>query len=400
MKIAIFTPSFLPKASGAEIFHHSLASRLAATGHEVTLVVPRKNVRMLRQFGVSLPYGLVPFPANLWSYFKRSIPLTFQFTDFSLSRLQARYRFDLWHGVMTWPTGISLIHWQERRQTIPYLIRCAGDDVLTDAGNQVGVRLNPIADQLIRRYLPRAPRLISLSESISREYQALGVSVDRIDLIPNAVDVSRFRRQIDRSAVRHSIGLSPEAFLFLSVGRNSPQKDYPTLLAAARDLKREGLPLQWLIVGRDTEALKISAPELGNDLQTREIRFTGSNLDFPPESLIDLYLSADAFVMASVMEGFSTALLEAMAAGLPIIATDAPGCREVVRFGQDAFLVPPGNSKEMAAAMRRLALDGPLRRQYASQAAARAADFDWNVVVAQYERSYGKVIELTKSVGN
>jgi glycosyltransferase involved in cell wall biosynthesis len=380
MRIAIFTPSFLPKASGAEIFHHSLASRLAAAGHEVTLVVPRKNVRMLRQFGVSLSYGLVPFPANLWSYFKRSIPLTFRLTDFFLSRLQARYRFDLWHGVMTWPTGITLIHWQ------------------TDADNQVGVRLNPIADRLIRRYLPRAPRLISLSESISREYQALGVSVDRIDLIPNAVDVSRFRRRIDRSTVRRSIGLRPEAFLFLSVGRNSPQKDYPTLLAAARELKREGQPLQWLIVGRDTEALQVSAPELGTDLQTREIRFTGSNLDFPPESLIDLYLSADAFVMASVMEGFSTALLDAMAAGLPIIATDAPGCREMVRFGQDAFLVPPGNTTEMAAAMRRFSLDGPLRRQYASQAAARAADFDWSVVVAQYEHSYRQVIELTKSV--
>jgi glycosyltransferase involved in cell wall biosynthesis len=392
MKIAVFTPSFLPKASGAEIFHHNLASRLTSAGHQVTLIVPRKNLRKLRDIGVSFPYGLVPFPANLWSYFKRSVSLTFRLSDFFLSRLQARHRFDLWHGVMTWPTGVSLIHWQDGRQTVPYLIRCAGDDVLTNSENHVGARLNPIVDRLTRQYLPRAARLVSLSESISREYRALGVSPDRIDLIPNGVDLSRFRRQVDRLAVRRTLGLRPEAFLFLSVGRNSPQKGYPTLLAAAQELKREGLPSQWLIVGRDTERLKLAARELGDDLQTGEIGFTGNTLTFPPDALIDLYLAADAFVIPSVFEGFSTALLEAMAAGLPIIASDSPGCREMVRFGRDALLVPPGNAADLASAMRRVFLNEPLRRGYASLSAIRAADFEWKLVLAQYERVYREMI--------
>ncbi len=392
MKIAVFTPSFLPKASGAEIFHHNLASRLTLAGHQVTLIVPRKNVRKLRDIGICFPYGLVPFPTNLWSYFKRSVSLTFRLSDFFLSRLQARHRFDLWHGVMTWPTGVSLIHWQNERQTVPYLVRCAGDDVLTNSENQVGVRLNPLVDRLTRQYLPRAARLVSLSESISREYRALGVSPDRIDLIPNAVDLSRFRRPIDRLTVRRTLGLRPEAFLFLSVGRNSPQKDYPTLLAAAHELKREGLPSQWLIVGRDTEGLKLASPELGDDLQTREIGFIGNTLTFPQDALIDLYLTADAFVIPSVFEGFSTALLEAMAAGLPIIASDVPGCREMVRFGRDALLVPPGKASELASAMRRFFLDEPLRRHYSTLSAIRAADFEWKVVLAQYERLYREMI--------
>ena len=71
-RIAFFTPSFLPKCSGAEIFHHNLASALVEAGHHVAVVLPRRYLSELAAFSDKLNYDLIPYPANTWSYFKRS----------------------------------------------------------------------------------------------------------------------------------------------------------------------------------------------------------------------------------------------------------------------------------------------------------------------------------------
>ncbi len=390
MKIAIFTPSFLPKTSGAEIFHHNLASKLVEAGHHPVLIIPARNVRELRQMGWELPYPVISFPANLWSLFKRSTRITFVVSNFLLNRLQKKHRFDVWHLVVTYPTGVAGLHWGGGEKRVPCILRVVGDDLITDTTNHVGLRCNPLIDRLIVKEISKARAVVSLSESTAQAYTKLGIPAERIHFIPNAVDTARFLRKRE---VRNA------QFVFLSVGRNHPQKDYPTLLKAVGMLAAMGRSFRVVILGRKSSELDAQIQEwnLGHLVETREIKSGTSSLQFPPDELIDAYLSADAFVMPSLMEGFSTAMLEAMAAGLPIITTDAPGCRELIRDGQDGIMVPRSNPAALAHAMLQLLEDSELRERQAATSRKRAAEFSWDLVVGKYLDLYQKLITEQQS---
>lgn len=404
MRIAIFTPSFLPKCSGAEIFHHNLASELVAAGDEVTVIMPRKLARSLQATGWVLPYGVAPFPGNIWSYFKRWPALARAWSGWHLDRHQRKGNYDLWHGVMAFPTGVCLIPWA-RRRGIPHLIRSAGDDLISSRDGSIGVRQAGFINTLIRREIPRADAVVALSQTIAQEVHCLGLAPERIHEIPNAVAWDRFHRPFteeERMSFRASYGLAADRVLFLAVGRNHPQKNYPALLDAVGHLVREGLRFQVLLLGRDTErvAQEAAARGWGGFVRAGEIRTQASSREvpvFPPEALIAAYRSADVFIMPSILEGFSTALLEAMAAGLPVITTDAPGCRDFVRDGRDALMVPAGEVPALQSTMARCIREPGLRTQYAEISLARAKSFTWSQVTARYHSLYEQLLATKRN---
>jgi glycosyltransferase involved in cell wall biosynthesis len=170
-----------------------------------------------------------------------------------------------------------------------------------------------------------------------------------LEVVPNGVDTERYRRVPPgtRERLRGSLGLGGE-FTWLAVGRFEAAKDYPTMLRAfARVLARRPEAVL-LLVGRGslqavTEAL---ARSLGLD---RSVRFVGTREDVP-----EFMTVADGYVMSSAWEGMPMVLLEAAAAGLPIVATRVGGNQEVVRDGATGWLAPPGDGEALAAAMLRL----------------------------------------------
>ena len=407
-RIAFFTPSFLPKCSGAEIFHHNLASQLVDAGHHVAVVLPRRYLSELTAFSGTLNYDLIPYPANTWSYFKRSPALALLINRIALARLQRRHRFDLWHGVVTYPTGICLINWQEhaasKGKATPYLVRSVGDDVLV-SGDEVGLRRDSKVEKLIRGTIPHVRMMIALSETMRREYLSIGVPAERLKTIPNAVNLARFHGPTNREETRARYGLAPKDFVFLAVGRNHPQKDYPTMLEAIVQLQRvQNVPFQLVIAGRDAHKLasEVNRRELQDVVRLAEIDVSPSSslnaraVELPTTAMIDLYRAADAFVMSSLLEGFSSALLEAMAAALPVIVTDSPGCADFVREEDSGLIVPPRDPARLAQAMATLIEDPQTRRKLSVRSSRRAAQFDWPTVLNRYLAIYGEVVERQK----
>ena len=112
----------------------------------------------------------------------------------------------------------------------------------------------------------------------------------------------------------------------------------------------------------------------------------------PAPALVELYKASDAFVLPALIETFGIVLIEAMAAGLPVVTTDAPGCRDVIREGRDGMMVPHGDTDALARAMERLLNEPSLRHDYAARAAARAAEFDWDSVVGRYVALYERLV--------
>ena len=190
-----------------------------------------------------------------------------------------------------------------------------------------------------------------------------------------------------------------DAFLYLSVGRHHPKKGFSDLISAAALLrKKASRPFRLAIAGKHTETLKSQVAKQGltehvhllGEISDQDAE--GSPFEAPSNKLVGLYKSADAFVFPSHVESFGIAIIEAMAASLPIITTDGPGCRDVIGQGKYGIMVPVKDHEGLAEAMNQLLSHKDLREKYINISRERALVFAWRSIVNQYLEAYRTII--------
>lgn len=209
--------------------------------------------------------------------------------------------------------------------------------------------------------LGRPDAVVAVSDAlapVARDWFRLGP--DAVHVIGNTVDVGAI--QAVMPVPRSALGVADDAFLVVAVARLSDQKGIDVLLRALPAADRVVLAVAG--DGPEAEALGGLARALG--LGDR-VRWLGRRGDVPA-----LLAVADAFVLPSRHEGQPLALLEAMAAALPVVATDIPGVDEIVEAGVTALLVPPDDPPALAGALIRLRDDPPLRTSLGDAAATAA----------------------------
>ncbi|WP_138494504.1 glycosyltransferase [Paenibacillus pinistramenti] len=215
----------------------------------------------------------------------------------------------------------------------------------------------------LRSWLYRlTDRLCDIMTNVSQEavnrYIAIKASpAGKILLMPNGIDTERFSLpEGSRHRIRHELGIK-EQFVWLAVGRLAPEKDYPTMLKAFAMLQPAFPAAVLLIAGTGPEApeLKRLCGELG---VAGQVRFLGLRTDIP-----ELMAGADAYLMSSKWEGLPMVLLEAAASGLPIVATDAGGNREIVGHGVNGYLSAPSDHLLLSGEMQRLMERTPQQRE-------------------------------------
>jgi glycosyltransferase involved in cell wall biosynthesis len=223
-------------------------------------------------------------------------------------------------------------------------------------------------NQLDHWSLRAASRVLTVSLPFKEQLVRMGVAPGRIEVVHNAIDAAWGARPHSpeaAAALRAKLGISPSKKVVLTVGRLSREKDHITLLESLRRL-RPVVSAHLLIVGDGPERSRIEAAALSSGLAA-DITFTGQVPSAEP-----FYAIADLVVLSSRSEGSPNALLEAMAARVPIVATAVGGVPEIVSDGECALLVEPGNSERMAEAMGALLTDASLAGRLASQAHERA----------------------------
>ena len=203
--------------------------------------------------------------------------------------------------------------------------------------------------------------------------------------IQNGIDGSRFRAPVDVAAKRRELDLPADGFVIGLASRLTPQKDVPNLLRAMCIVVQEIPNVTLLVVGEgdgsERDELRTTANELG--LGDR-VRFLGMRFDIP-----ELLATFDVYASSSVWEGLPMVILEAMAAGCPIVATAVGGLPTAITHNVNGSLVPPRDHEALAAALIELLRDGERRARYAR--AGRqvfATRYSAEIMARQYEALY------------
>jgi glycosyltransferase involved in cell wall biosynthesis len=261
--------------------------------------------------------------------------------------------------------------------------------VMTEHGLQA-LQERANARRLTRRY-SRYATDITVVEPNQAEYfrTVLGIPAGKVHCIPNGVRVPSRSIEAVRSA-RKMLAIGPGEFAFFYVGRLNPVKDLGTLLQAFATLPsplREQSRLFLVGDGAERASLETKRDVLG--LGDR-IRFLGARND-----VADVLMAADAFVMSSKSEGLPMVLLEAMAAGVPCVATAVGGIPKL--FGTDCgMLVPAGDAPALAGAMAALAASQALRERLAANALGNLRlHYALDRVVDQYLQLFGLPLQVS-----
>jgi teichuronic acid biosynthesis glycosyltransferase TuaC len=228
-----------------------------------------------------------------------------------------------------YPDGVAAVRLGQRHG-LPVILTARGSDV-----NLLAQQPGP-ARQL-REILPRAAAVVTVSEALrSRLVAATGFPADRIEVIPNCVDAQRFRPG-DRLAARQRLGLPIDERIILSVCHLVPGKRVDLLISALAALPLDCRPFL-VVVGDGPERIRLLrlTGQLGLE---RWVRLVGARR---PELLPEWYRAADAFALASDREGYPNVLLEAIASGLPVLASAVGGVPEIVN--QEVGLVVGANT--------------------------------------------------------
>ncbi len=281
-------------------------------------------------------------------------------------KIAVAHSFDFYTNLMLLPTA-----------------RLAGIPVVIGSMRQLGDRLSPAQTRALAWALRWFPdRIVCNSRAAAARLIELGIPARKPVVIPNALPDECFATAspaLPRAAKTLRIGLVARM--------NEKVKNHPALLRATAVLREEFPEMEVILAGDgqlrpDLEKMTVDLGIAGN------VRFLGERRDIPA-----VLASLDISVLVSLSESMPNAILEAMAAGLPVVSTRVGGSPEVVRQGETGFLVDSGNDTQLVDALRTLLRDESLRQQFGGQGREAArAQFGIASIQKQYEDLYRETL--------
>jgi glycosyltransferase involved in cell wall biosynthesis len=331
--ICYYTPSTDPSGMGAHMV--DLVAEFAGTADVALMMRPTVGGRRLLERAAVVGARTVELPS----------PRDPRFAAVVTGFLQA-HPTDVFHCHV----GTGCEDWDGVR-----LARRAGCTAVVQSQHLPYLVSSPRKRRALHHAVEEVDRLIAVSEGLRRSYCRIGVPEERFSTVPNGV--APLSDRIGRDAARAALGLDPRQPVVLTVGRLTHMKGQWHLVDAVPALLDRFPDLAVVLVGHGPlrEALEKRAAGLGVG---GAVRFTGHRTDARR-----LLAAADVFVLPSRHEGMPLVALEAMEAGLPVVATRVIGTEEVVEDGITGALVRPGDPAALGAALGRLLADPALRRR-------------------------------------
>jgi glycosyltransferase involved in cell wall biosynthesis len=253
-------------------------------------------------------------------------------------------------------------------------------------GNDYRSKLYAAVDLFILRWFDR---IAAVSEDIQERIIRNGIAPPKVSLIRNGISLEDFENRHSRSRLRREMGIPQDAIVVGTVGRISPEKGHRNLFLAARDIIAHHPEVFFLVVG-DGPLRR----ELQVEFSSPAIHFAGYRQDAP-----NLYQCMDIFVLPSLTEGLPLALLEAMAARLPVVATRVGEIPSLVG-PENGCLVEPGNSEDLREALLYSIRNYPASAAMGEEGYGRVKSrFSSAGMAGCYMKDYAEILRAKKTMG-
>ncbi|MEI6650091.1 MAG: glycosyltransferase family 4 protein [Candidatus Moraniibacteriota bacterium] len=313
-------------------------------------------------------------PKNL-HYQSRTDLITYSWKAYFFSRKLIRKErgFDLIHAFFTVPCGfLAMVLGFEFR--LPYVVSLRGADV--PGYSERFTVLYAILRPIVRLVWHRSSRVVSNSDGL-RDLALVTDPKRDIPVIPNGVDTIQFMPESNR--------ISDGIVRILVVSRLTPRKGMRFLIRAMESLPGSA---RLIVVGGGGERANLESVAAESGVTDR-VEFRGL---IPHDDLPEIYRECDIFCMPSLNEGMSNTVLEAIASGLPIVATVTGGTEELVSDGENGFFAEKESPEDLAAKLGTLIADPALRARMAVASRTKAESMSWKSVSQRYVEEYRGVL--------
>jgi glycosyltransferase involved in cell wall biosynthesis len=255
-------------------------------------------------------------------------------------------------------------------------------------------RVRYIYDQIDLRLLRYFDHVLVVADSMRKTIAGYGVDRQKLTYVKNAIDANFFGPSASRrAAFRCRLQIPDDAVVVGAVGRLNAEKDYPNLFEAARTLLSEERNLYFTVAGKGPLEGDLLRRIQSMGLRER-VRFLGHFHD-----VREVYDAMDIYVLSSSREGLPNTVLEAMAMGIPIVATKVDGVAEAVVHDREALLVPARDPRKLADGIRALLDDRALRDRLRWAAREKVQrEFSFAARMRRVENIYRKVMDLRKPI--
>lgn len=382
-RIAFFTNNFFPFISGVTISIHRLAKGLKQRGHQLHTFAPTYDqehsttddctrLRTLMAFGNNQEFRLSnPFQTGIKQ----------EFTKFKPDLVHVHHPF--WLG--------SLGVWRAKRARIPviYTYHTRLEMYAHYVPLPGALFRNVISHLIVRRFCNRCDGVIVPTYSTEEYLRLIGVKT-RLFVQPSGVEFSRFNQphSLTRPQLRHDLGLAEDDKVLISVSRLGKEKNIQFLIDAMAELRRqttENVKLVLVGQGDDRAFLEEVAQHLGI---SDDVLFVGA---VEPDNIPAYYQMADIFVFASKSETQGMVILEAMSAGLPVVAIRSSGIDDVIIDGQTGYK-PLDDIGLWTEKLAMLVENETKRQQFSEAAVAFARQHDVTAFAENIDRFYSEVL--------
>lgn len=382
MRICLFTPYFLPGIGGVELSLHYLAGHLVRMGHKVSVLT---STRIDSPSGTMSPsgyrvYSLHEFPYPLIQDMHERMERNLHV---NLSIHWEREKFDILNAHFAYPTGYIASIWGQEYSPVVVITSQGVDVQMVPEMDNYGYRYHMETEKKIRTGLTLADMATGMSHQIIKDTISAGCPEKKAVLIPNGIAADELQIPCE----------PPYDFPYiLSLGRLDHIKGVDLLLKSFREvcLHENSIKLVITGYGPDIHSLVEQALHLG--IGDRVI-FTGTKTGTNKAAL---FQHCRFFVCPSRTESLGNANIEALACGKAVVAYRVGGIPDIIKDGENGFLVTPYDTSEFATRMRDLIQDTGLTRRMGDAGKKIAPNYDWPVIARQYLHCYNQAVKNKK----
>jgi len=383
MKVIISTRAAYPYHGygGMERYFFSLAKHLTQQGVEVEILTSLDETNRQSTNYKGIKYVFVPPNFRRTKVFS-VFYLNYHYFNSMACKYLKNINFDILHGC---GGVLNYLLFDKRKPTVfqPFGLE-------QFKGKRFSKIYNHIASYPFTSYaVKHADAITSEGDLQTQEIIDLfKVPREKIFTLPDGVDLNLIQRYLENTKVtREDYGIQDADLVLMNVNRLVSNKGVPYLIDALKCLNEE-LNVKLILVGSGPEEEKIKGQIKSLRLEDKVVHFK----NIPDEKMFPLYTLADISVTPTLYEGLPLVVLEAMACGKPIVASNVSEVPQVVKDGENGFLVPPSNSKAIADAVLKI-YDKDLIEKMGKKSRAIVKDYDWSNIAKMAIRKYEELIK-------